>query len=61
MPCCTNDSADNARVLLHVQRNDDSGLRAQSDEKLVQLLELVGYPTLHPADGTVESFLRGIE
>src|SRR5262245_23997076 len=37
-----------------------SHARAQGDEKLVQLLELLGHPTL-PARGTVESFLRGIE
>jgi hypothetical protein len=38
-----------------------SHARAQGVEKLVQLLELLGHPTLHPGDGTVESFLRGIE
>lgn len=35
--------------------------RAQGDEKLVQLRERLGHSTLHPGDGTVESFLRGIE
>jgi len=34
---------------------------AQGDEKLVQVLEGLGHPTLHPGDGTVESCLRGIE
>src|ERR1700733_1231595 len=33
----------------------------QGDEKLVQLRERLGHPTLHPGDGSVESFLRGIE
>jgi hypothetical protein len=36
--------------------------RAQGDEKLVQLLERLAEPTRTPGgDGTVESFLRGIE
>src|ERR1700685_611065 len=36
-------------------------LKYQGDEKLVQLLERLAHPILHPGDGTVESFLRGIE
>lgn len=35
--------------------------RAQGDEKLVQLVELLGHAALHPGDGLVESLLRGIE
>ena len=38
-----------------------SDARPQGDEKLVQLRERLGHPTLHPGDGTVESFLRGIK
>jgi hypothetical protein len=35
--------------------------RAQGDEKLVQLLERLGHPTLHPGDRILECILRGIE
>src|SRR5262249_41456716 len=39
-----------------------SHARAQGDEKLAQLLERLAHPTSTPGgDGTVESFLRGIE
>jgi hypothetical protein len=31
--------------------------RAQGDEKLVQLLELLGHPTLHSRNRVIESFL----
>src|SRR5262245_6580633 len=35
--------------------------RAQSDEKLVQLLERLAHRVRRPSAGSVESFLRGIE
>ena len=42
--------------------HDRPTLAAQGDEKLVQLLERLAKPTCTPGgDGTIESFLRGIE